>query len=172
MTTDQPNPSKPRRRWFQFSLRTLFVLVTVLCVWLAMTANRARKQREAVAAIEAMGGTVYYDYQIDSTVTFLRRAKPDGQKWLRELIGKEYFVSVYGVNFRNTRVTDSDLEHMKMMLTNLQWLNLESTQVTDAGLEHLKGLTKLVLLDIRNTHVTDEGVKKLQQALPNCEIHH
>ena len=29
MTTDHPNPSKPRRRWFQYSLRTLLVLVTV-----------------------------------------------------------------------------------------------------------------------------------------------
>ena len=54
MTTDHPNPSKPRRRWFQFSLRTLLVLVTVLCVWLAMTAERARKQRKAVAAIRAL----------------------------------------------------------------------------------------------------------------------
>jgi hypothetical protein len=30
MTSSAP----PRRRWFRFSLRTLFVLVTVLCVWL------------------------------------------------------------------------------------------------------------------------------------------
>ena len=62
MTTDHPNPSKPRRRWFQFSLRTLFVLLTVLCVWLAVTVERVRKQREAVAAIEAVGGSVFYEY--------------------------------------------------------------------------------------------------------------
>jgi len=37
MTTDLPNPSKPRRRWFQFSLGSLFVLLTVLCVWLGVT---------------------------------------------------------------------------------------------------------------------------------------
>ena len=47
---------------------------------------------------------------------------------------------------------------------------MDSTQVTDAGLEHLKGLTNLQLLWIAKTQVTDEGVKKLQQALPNCEI--
>ena len=51
MTTDHPNPSKPRRRWFQYSLRTLFVLVTVLCVWLGVTVERARKQREAVVVL-------------------------------------------------------------------------------------------------------------------------
>jgi hypothetical protein len=39
-----PNPSKPRRRWFQFSLRTLLVTVTVLCVfcaWMKVTVERA-----------------------------------------------------------------------------------------------------------------------------------
>ena len=47
------------------------VLVTVLCVWLAVTVNRARKQREAVEAIEELGGVVYYDYQVDSSGTLL-----------------------------------------------------------------------------------------------------
>ena len=52
MTTNHPNPPKPRRRWFQFSLGSLFVLLTVLCVWLGVTVERARKQRESVEAIE------------------------------------------------------------------------------------------------------------------------
>ena len=41
---------------------------------------------------------------------------------------------------------------------------------TDAGLEHLKGLSNLQELYLGKTQVTDEGIKKLQQALPNCEI--
>ena len=47
-------------------------------------------------------------------------------------------------------------------------------QVTDAGLglDHLKGLDPLQELRLRNTKVTDEGVKKLQQALPKCQIIH
>jgi len=114
MTT---TPSKLRRRWFQFSLRTLFVLVTVLCVWLAVTANRARNQREAVAAIEELGGSVRYEYQNSFG------QEPPGPKWLRELVGEEYFVSVVDVFLHNTKVTDN-------------------------------------------------GVKKLQQALPNCQINH
>ena len=164
MTTDHPNPSKPRRRWFQYSLRTLLVLVTVLCVWLAVTANRARKQREAVAAIEAVGGVVYYEYQTKSG------QKPPGPKWLRELIGDEYFVSVVLVDFNETQVTDAGLMHLKG-LTKLELLYLNRTQITDAGLEHLKGLTNLEDLWLNGTQVTDEGVKKLQQALPNCGIH-
>jgi hypothetical protein len=40
----------------------------------------------------------------------------------------------------------------------------------DQGMEHVKGLNQPKILDLRNTNVADEGVKKLQEALPNCEI--
>ena len=75
------------------------------------------------------------------------------------------------LRLNDTQVTDAGLEHLKGM-TNLQKLGLRKTKVTDAGLEHLKGLTKLKRLGLDDTKVTDEGVKKLQQALPNCEIRH
>ena len=39
----------PKRRLAQFSLATLFLIVTVLCVWLTVVASQAKKQREAVA---------------------------------------------------------------------------------------------------------------------------
>jgi hypothetical protein len=41
----------PKRRWFQFSLRRLFVVVTVFVLWLGQTlpaARRAVAEREAV----------------------------------------------------------------------------------------------------------------------------
>ena len=49
-------------------------------------------------------------------------------------------------------------------------LLLGDTQVTDAGLVHLQRLTQLRWLLLHNTKVTDEGVRKLQQALPDCQI--
>jgi hypothetical protein len=52
-------------RRFQFSLRCLFVVVTAFCVWLGFKANSAKKQREAVAKIESVGGIVQYDWQPD-----------------------------------------------------------------------------------------------------------
>src|SRR4029077_3844228 len=46
----------PKRRWAQYSLATMFVVVTALCVWMAVAVNRAHRQRDAVAAIKALGG--------------------------------------------------------------------------------------------------------------------
>lgn len=43
MTTQQPG-SSPRRRWLSFSLRGLFIVVTIGCIWLGIVATRARKQ--------------------------------------------------------------------------------------------------------------------------------
>jgi hypothetical protein len=40
---------KPKRRWAQFSLATMFVVVTEICVWLAAVVNRGHRQRSAVA---------------------------------------------------------------------------------------------------------------------------
>jgi hypothetical protein len=74
------------------------------------------------------------------------------------------------LNLRHTRVTDAGLEHLEG-LTQLQQLNLWNTNVTDAGLECLKRVKQLHRLVLVDTKVTDEGVKRLQQALPNCQIY-
>jgi hypothetical protein len=42
----------PRWRWTQFSLGTMFVVVTVLCVWMGFVVNWTHRQRHAMAAIE------------------------------------------------------------------------------------------------------------------------
>ena len=64
-------PARSRRRWLRFSLRTLFIVVTLLCVWLGIQVNAARRQREAVTAILNIGGKFSFDYQ--------RTAAPAGE---------------------------------------------------------------------------------------------
>jgi hypothetical protein len=69
-TTSAPPAPKPRRRWLQFSLRTLLVLMLVLGCglgWLAYKIKAAREQRAAVDAIHKMGGgCVLCNYWFDS----------------------------------------------------------------------------------------------------------
>ena len=68
---------------------------------------------------------------------------------------------------RNFKFVSS--EHIGQ-LRNLTSLNLGGTPVTDKGLEHLSELTNLKFLELRGTKVTDEGTKRLQGALPKCNI--
>jgi hypothetical protein len=56
--------SKPKPRWMRFSLRTMFVLVTILGVWIGWQASAARQQKHVVTAILNAGGSVNYDYQL------------------------------------------------------------------------------------------------------------
>jgi hypothetical protein len=46
----------PKRRWLQFSLRTLFVAVTVFGIWLGREANIVRQRQLAIANMEELGG--------------------------------------------------------------------------------------------------------------------
>ena len=38
---------KPKRRWFRFSLRTMFVACTVVAVWLGLVSHKVRERRLA-----------------------------------------------------------------------------------------------------------------------------
>lgn len=175
-------PTRTRRRWFRFSLRTLLVVVLLLSVpmgWFAVKLRQAEKQRKAVEAICQVGGEVIYDYQLPG------RELPI-PAWLRDLIGEDFFSdvavvnlstevvgdkmiddhlktlpSLEGVGLFSTRVTDAGIAHLKG-LTNLKNLNLYNTPVTDAGVEHLKGLMRLEQLDLSSTQVTDKGLIHLE----------
>lgn len=66
-------------------------------------------------------------------------------------------------------ITDHGLAQISR-LTELDSISLNGTKITDAGLEHLAKLTKLKHLWLRKTAITDAGYRKLQIALPECEI--
>ncbi len=176
-------------RWqFQFSLLSLLLLVVVVavpCSWLAPELERARKQRGAAEAIEKAGGTVSYDYQLDSSGFQNGSAAPPEPAWLRELLGDDLFVNVVRGDIRASEVNDGRLQHLNALpqlqvlwlfgtgvtdaglkhlegLTKLQWLRLDRTNVTDAGLQHLKGLTQLQQLEISSDNIGDAGLQHLR----------
>ncbi|HUY89570.1 MAG TPA: hypothetical protein VMV10_12620 [Pirellulales bacterium] len=99
--------SAPARRRSQFSLKGFFVLLTVIAIWLGVTVNQAREQRAAVRAIEALGGTVVYDwrlrYEYSEKYGFAfsidRDDDPPGPAWLRRLVGDDFFQNVEVVFF-------------------------------------------------------------------------
>jgi Leucine Rich repeat len=188
METDAtPNDTKPksRRRWYQYSLGTMLIVVTVIGYSMSSLVDNVREGRQqqaALAPILKLGGRVYYGRTTPAPV------------WLQELLGRDSFRSVIMVDLSNTTVSAADLEYLKGLTTlkslvlrdtlvnddglehlkglpQLLTLWLERTHVTDAGLEHLKGLNQLRELYLTSTKVTDAGVERLQESLPRCIIH-
>jgi hypothetical protein len=152
-----------KRRWYQFSLRTLLLLVVLAAIGLGLVASWAQRERSremAVEKLEALGAEVRYEEEEEQVI----------ERWARNLFGLDHGVVVW-VDLSASQVTDAGLEHLKG-LTNLGVLDLVATQVSDAGLEHLKGLTSLWGLDLSSTQVTDEDVRKLEAVLPGCQITH
>lgn len=177
----------PKRRWYQFSLMTLLVVMTLAGVglgWLAHERNEVRKRQEAIAAIEKLGG----QFSLGGT-------RPFPPPWLRPLLGDNSPSSeITSVHLLQKRVRDADLVHLAKLneleelrlpgtlvtdaglihlasLKKLKYLHLQDTQITDAGLVHLQGLTNLVGVRLEGTQVTDDGCKKLSEFLPTLRTY-
>jgi Leucine-rich repeat (LRR) protein len=172
-------------RRFQYSLRTLFIVVTlfaIACSCIAVVLQNAKGQRDAVEAIKKAQGYVTYDFWDDAE--FQGKKGPPGPAWLRALLGDYYFSDVVSVSGNLTdvemvhlkrltklrklkiwmayRVSDAGLAYLKG-LTELQILDLSScSNISDAGIVHLKGLTKLQKLDLSSTQVTDVGLENIK----------
>ena len=53
----QTDEAKPRR-WFRFSLRTLFVVVTIVCVWVAFQVSWIRQRQKLLAEDQAISNVL------------------------------------------------------------------------------------------------------------------
>jgi hypothetical protein len=191
MTTDQPAAIKTNRRWYQYSLRTLLIIVTlfaVACSWFAVKMQQAKRQREAVEEILRLGGILLYDYEtfefagsvhISGSPTIVN--EPSTPLWLRNLLGRDFFYNVItvlvysedGLDYVDNltqienlyligSITDANLSHLGL-LTKLQTLYLYDSPITDAGLANLEGLPNLKLLDIHSIPITDAGLAHLKR---------
>lgn len=148
------NPARPRRRWFQFTLRGMFVFITLIAVVLGFTVSRIERQRRAVLAIEELGGRVGYR---DPNV-------PPGkvESWLRSHIPQVYFDPVIWVDLSRLGTSDTDLA-LVTRFESIESLRLGESRVTDAGAIHLLGLSSLERLSLPKCRLSDEGLIRLAE---------
>jgi hypothetical protein len=168
----------------------LLLLILVLSVWLAWQVNRAHKQRRALALIEALGGRVWFDYQLvqphDPPILAIDdNNEPPVPAWLRNTIGEEYFRKVIAVDLSERPVGDDDLDLLAdlphvlyVYITDtsigdrgvaqiathapqLKGLDADRTRITDNGLESIGTLRQLHLLSLISTPISDDGLKHL-----------
>jgi hypothetical protein len=166
-------------RWrFQFGIRSLlaFCLASSIAAgWLAVEIKRARRQAEAVERLLRSSHWVNYEWEVRANGFQRPNPTPPGPSWLRNLLGVDFFSDVANVGLNSDRpaeVTDVMLEQL-MDLTRLRQVWLYGTKITDTEMKQLEGLTQLQLVElIGTTEVTETGLKKLQRALPNCQIIH
>ena len=162
--------TKSRRFRFQYSLRTLLLFVTLASVFMAWFGAKFRtacQQRDAAAAVRALGGFVVYDYEERATRSGTPEIDP-GPAWVRKLLGIDYFADVVraGCNPRYeggswpqpVPITDAWLDHFGR-LARMEELDLGYTEVTDEGLAKLEGLTRLRKLGLDGTRVGAAGLR-------------
>ncbi len=186
VTTNSP---KPRRRWFQYKLRSLLILMLLLGAamsWLAAKRNQAQRQRLAAEAIVSHGGDIVYDYQLiwlsgKHEPKWNPNAEPSGPSWLRRLFGEDVFAGVVRARIVNDSDIDSlqyfpelerlelaapldDASHLNRLagLKRLKSLRFDMVPLANSQLEYIKGLTSLRILSIENAQITDDGLQTLE----------
>lgn len=175
-------PIKAKWRWYNFSLKTLLVVMTALAIWLGLYAKSYRDRRTAVAEIERLDGAMGIKYL--------------GPEWLRKVVNDEkYFWDPAGVHF-NRPLTVAELESVLPYLMSFQrlhdltlrgtsdetlplllplaskltFLNFSDSSISDASIANLKQFPKLQTLIVLNTRLTTAGRAELQRAFPKCSI--
>lgn len=174
------------RRWLQFRLRELFVLVLLCGValtgwnWISPY-RKARQEKDAlIAAIEALGGTVtsstygpsWYPVRVANNISF--NGQPLRDRDLANLSTFPAAKSVVSCDLSSTLVTDSGLAHLGKWPV-LQYLRLDCCCITDQGINEFArvktgGLGNLHVVDCRG--ITDSSVDDLLRLAPDIlEIH-
>jgi hypothetical protein len=168
----------PWWRCVRLKLRTLVVLVLFVGTWLGWSVRQANIQRNAVKAIQKVGGNVWYDRFVPHWTSGSRWC-PD---WLVDRVGIDYFATVcwayldkpgLDANLAMPHVAQLDrLDHLDLSessisdaglhylrdLSSLESLYLARTGITDAELVHLEPLRRLEILSLDRTAVTNKGL--------------
>ena len=164
---------------YRISLRTAFVIMTLICLFLGINVRNAIRQKAAVEWASKNRMQVYYGngYQFGQVARPGRKAPPaPGPAWLRKLVGVDMLASVERVTFHSVprdgtatelgpladmrslrelkieRLNIDDLSTMPQ-ITKLERLYLGYTKIEDVA--PLAKLTSLKHLSLNNTRVKD-----------------
>jgi hypothetical protein len=181
----------PSQAVHRYSLRILFVLVTVVCLSLTWYASRLRireQQRIRAEWWEKRGAYVSFERGM---VTSIQPFGPGISGNDLSKLGD--FPEIRMLFLQDIAVDDAALSHLPQ-LKNLEWLVLsdrqvsdevapkiaklsslhhlflDGTQITDAALASIATMRTLKYVNLKATHATDAGIEKLRRELPTAEI--
>ena len=182
--TESTTKSKPKRRWFRLTLRSMLVLVLLLTAVLGYTRHRIREKQRICNEIRELGGgfgteDAWYEWIEEIVATahwrknglFGELVSVDlsdtsvDDDWLRQL---SRFKNLERLRFGGCKnVGDTGLRFISG-LHNLQELSLYDTAITNDGLVHMQDLRQLRILSLAATQITDKGLRNIQE-LKNLE---
>ncbi len=162
--------AKPKRRWFQFSLKTLLIAIFLVSVPLAAFVwrrERARQQTEVVEALRKLHVQAGYP-----------RDDSDASKWRwdfgERVLSRDFFENVVAVNASQYRrvgfirtgapIPLSDAHRFwesVYRLPALQYLIIFDDQVTPQNLDLLAQNRRLEALHIQTALVNDEHLREI-----------
>ena len=176
---------KPKRRWFQFSLRALLIGITVGSVALGWYMYRWRRQqaeqRKAAAAVKELGGGTGFILSKGDSTSFVNAIfesnKAENSFFLHDKHIQDDDLKIFAtaeatkdLDLGYNEITDNGLVHLRN-LRQLRFLDLKNNKrISDEGLKQLENLQDLEQLNLIGTKVTAAGVKELQQKLPSTLI--
>jgi hypothetical protein len=153
-----PTARRPFRRWLQFRLRSVLILVSFVAVGLGFWQHLVepfRIQRAAALAIAEAGGTC--------------RTAAVGPPWLRHLAIGHDFEEIITVDLPKPEMTSSCVSLLGR-LRSLEELSVAGAAFSDEHLAKLRSLRNLRKATLRGTTVTEEGVEQLRNARPELAL--
>lgn len=158
--------------WFQFSLRTFFLVLTLFAVLfgggITYERDRCHRGQAAAKALEEkkMGmlanlSFFYFSLRLPSQIIINKEPTHEARpEWLRDILGDNSFEAVWYVSLQEENATDANLAHVGQ-LTGIKELHLAGGTFTDSGLAQLKGLSQLESLYIVRGVISDRGIAEL-----------
>jgi hypothetical protein len=135
-------------------------LVLIVVGGLGWVIHRAHVQRDAVAAIQRVGGHVGYSWQRSKGAWISPPPKPPGPEWVRRTLGPHFLETATYVFLQGEECDDESLR-AACRLPWLEELGVVDTSVTDASAEDLRHLTNLRSLDLRLNRITPRPLRHI-----------
>ena len=146
-TNSSSNVKKPRR-WLQFSLRSLLILMFAVCGATGAWKWHRYPYEEQRRALDALASNANFE------------TTPAYPVWLHGVLDPEFYHHVPKVSYFQPAV-DDDLAPLRK-LHGVKHLSLAHTNISDAGLAHVGRLAELKELSLWKTNVTSQGLPKLR----------
>jgi hypothetical protein len=121
--------------------------------------HRAHVQRDAVVAIESVGGSVGYGRRNPGGVTTSRPDNPVAV-WVRRHLGRDFIETATSVHLMREQCDDETLR----AACRLPWLEelwVEKTGATDLAAEDLQHLKRLRFLDLKLNRITGRPLRHI-----------